>query len=336
MPHTPIKALNEGDAVKQFFSVRQAKSGATKAGKPFLSLTLGDHRGALPAKVWSEVLSKCPGPFKAGDIVGVHGQVGVFEGERQLTVKYIKTLEVLEARGSQLLKEFDPDLLYLSTPYDREELWRELLDLAAGHIDPPLQDLVLCLLEKHQEAFKSWPGAQMYHHAYVGGLLEHTVMVARAVLAALTVYPQLHRSLALAGAILHDLGKIKELANPVAPDITVDGQLLGHIALGWDMVRDEARILEFPDANLLRQLEHIILSHHGELEFGSPVVPKTPEAFLVHYLDDLDTKLHMAHHHLQSDTGDSEFTSYHRVLKRGLYKGGNAPAPEPPTGIDSK
>ena len=166
------------------------------------------------------------------------------------------------------------------------------------------------------------PAARLYHHPYLGGLLEHTWFVARHTQASLAIYPDLNPSLALAGAILHDLGKVKEIANPTAPELTVPGQLLGHIVLGWEMVREEARALEFPDANLLIQLEHIILAHHGALEFGSPVPPKTREALLVYFLDDLDAKLKMMSTHLQSDSGDGDFTSYHRVLQRGLYKGG--------------
>jgi hypothetical protein len=124
--------------------------------------------------------------------------------------------------------------------------------------------------------------------------------------------------------ILHDLGKVKEISGPTAPEFTVPGQLLGHVVLGWEMVREEARAMEFPDANLLIQLEHIILAHHGALEFGSPIPPKTREALLVYVLDDLNAKLKMMSQHLESDSGSGDFTSYHRVLQRGIYKGGEA------------
>jgi 3'-5' exoribonuclease len=158
--------------------------------------------------------------------------------------------------------------------------------------------------------------------------------VARQAWKSLEVYQDLHADLVLAGAILHDLGKVKELANPQAPDITVAGALLGHIVLGWEMVREEARAQDFPDPALLLELEHIILSHHGSQEFGSPVPPKTREAMLVYYLDDLDAKLKMMDMHLESDNTAGDFTSYHRVLQRGLYKGGErspeeaTPSPE--------
>ena len=150
--------------------------------------------------------------------------------------------------------------------------------------------------------------------------------MARHAFKSLSIYPELQPDLVLAGAILHDLGKVKELTSPQAPDITVAGALLGHIVLGWEMVREEARALDFPDPTLLMELEHIILSHHGSQEFGSPVPPKTREAILVYYLDDLDAKLKMMDQHLESDNTPGDFTSYHRVLQRGLYKGGSPAA----------
>ena len=326
MPHQPIARLQEGDVVQQYFLVRQVERRTDKSGKPYLSLVLGDASGTMIARVWSDVLAKCPGPFAPGDHVGVQGQVSSYKDELQLTVRYINTVEALRAMGKSL-EGYDPDLLVRATTYDRQELWQELWQLAENQIGPPLQALVLNLLERHREEFLVCPAARLYHHPYVGGLLEHTWFVARHTLASLAIYPDLNRDLALAGAILHDLGKIIEIANPAAPELTVSGQLLGHIVLGWDMVRAAAQSLEFADPTLLLQLEHIILSHHGSLEFGSPIPPKTREALLVNFLDDLDAKLKMMSQHLESDSGEGDFTSYHRVLQRGLYKG-SPPATE--------
>jgi len=327
MPHQQISQLQEGAVVQQYFMVRQAESRTDKSGKPYLSLVLGDKSGVMVARVWSDILAKCPGPFVPGDHVGVQGQVSAYKGELQLTVRYINTVEALRAMGKSL-EEYDPDLLQQATPYDREELWQELRGLAVSQIGPPLKQLVLDLLDRHREELLVCPAARLYHHPYVGGLLEHTWFVARHTLASLSIYPDLNRDLALAGAILHDLGKIVEIANPPAPELTVSGQLVGHIVLGWDMVRAAAQTLEFPDPTLLVQLEHIILSHHGSLEFGSPIPPKTREALLVNFLDDLDAKLKMMSQHLESDSGAGEFTSYHRVLQRGLYKGGPPAVPD--------
>ncbi len=326
MPHQLISDLKEGDAVQQYFLVRQMDGGKTKEGKPFLSLELGDKSGVMKAKVWSDVLAKCPGPFAVGNHVFVKAPVESFKGELQLKIGYINTVEVLRSQGKDL-RNYDPELLYLATPYDRQALWQELWHLAESQISPPLQQLVLKLLDRYRDEFLVCPAARLYHHPYLGGLLEHTWFVARHALASLTIYPDLNRDLVLAGAILHDLGKVKELANPTAPEATVPGRLLGHVVLGWDLVHSEAQALEFPDPTVLLQLEHIILSHHGSLEFGSPIPPKTREALLVNFLDDLDAKLKMMSQHLEGDTGTGDFTSYHRVLQRDLYKGGPS-APE--------
>jgi 3'-5' exoribonuclease len=334
MPHQLISHFKEGDAVQQFFLVRQAESRTDKTGKPYLSLVLGDKSGAIAAKVWNDILKKYPGPFAAGDFLGVKGQVDSYNKELQINVKYLETEASIRSRGGDL-SAFDPELLCQTTPYDRQALWRELWGLAEDQIRPPLKELVLKVLDRYREDFLVCPAAMLYHHPYLGGLLEHTWFVARHALASLAIYPELNRDLVLAGAILHDLGKVKELANPPAPQFTVPGRLLGHIVLGWDMVRAEAQGLEFPDPTLLIQLEHIILSHHGSLEFGSPIPPKTREALLVNFLDDLDAKLKMMSQHLESDSGEGDFTSYHRVLQRGLYKGGGLDPgqrePEPET-----
>jgi len=323
--HQLIGELKEGAPVQQFFLVRQAESRTDKSGKPFLSMVLGDKSGTMVARVWSDVLAKCPGPFIPGDYVWVRGQVASYKGDLQLIVNDIISVAAQRALGKEP-RGFDPELLHLATPYDRQQLWGELWELAAGNLQPPLKDLVLRLLDRYREDLLVCPAARLYHHPYLGGLLEHTWCVARHTLASLAVYPDLNPDLALAGAILHDLGKVKEIASPQAPELTVPGQLVGHIVLGWEMVREEARALEFPDPTLLVQLEHIILSHHGSLEFGSPIVPKTREALLVYFLDDLDAKLKMMDTHLQSDSGDGDFTTYHRVLQRDLYKGGESQA----------
>jgi 3'-5' exoribonuclease len=325
MPHQLISLLKEGDAVQQYFMVRQAETRMDKSGNPYLSLALGDKSGAMVARVWNQVLAKCPGPFAPGDHVAVQAQVESYKGELQLNIRYINTVAALRDLGRDL-QEYDPELLCQATPYDREDMWQELWQLAETQIGPPLGQLVLRILDRYREEFQVCPAALRYHHPYLGGLLEHTWFVTRHALASLTIYPELNRDLVLAGAILHDLGKVKELANPPAPERTVPGHLLGHVVLGWEMVRSEAQAVDFSDPILLVQLEHIILSHHGSMEFGSPILPKTREALLVNFLDDLDAKLKMMSQHLESDTGEGDFTSYNRALQRDLYKGGPAAA----------
>ncbi len=329
MPHQLISHLKEGDAVQQFFLVRQAESRIDKTGKPYLSLVLGDKSGTIVAKVWNDSPGQMPRPFCGREITwGSRARWTPTRARLQLNVNISNTVEALRARGRDL-RTIDPELLLQATPYDREALWQELGQLAETQIRPPLKDLVLKVLELYREEFLVCPAALRYHHPYLGGLLEHTWFVTRHALASLAIYPELNRDLVLAGAMLHDLGKIKELANPPAPERTVPGHLLGHIVLGWEMVRAAAQGLEFPDPTLLVQLEHIILSHHGSMEFGSPILPKTREALLVNFLDDLDAKLKMMSQHLESDTGEGDFTSYNRALQRDLYKGGFAAAGDP-------
>ena len=328
MAHRFITELKEGDALKQFFLLRRVESRRTKGGKPYLDLELADQSGTIKAKVWEEALQKCSGPLTACDFVAITGVVEPYQGTAQITLDFIDTVERLRDKG-RALKEFNPDLLIPATPHNRDQMWQELLELVESNIQSPLRELVLSLLKKYEAQLLEWAGAESYHHAYSGGLLEHTWSVARHALRSLEVYPGLNADLVIAGAILHDLGKIKELTGPPCPQRSVPGGLLGHIVLGWEMVREEALILDFPDEQLLISLEHIIIAHHGAIEFGSPILPRTPEALLVYYLDEIDSKLHMVQRHLDTDMSEGDFTSYHRVLGRRLYRPGDLPANPP-------
>jgi 3'-5' exoribonuclease len=319
VPHRNIADLKAGDSLKQFFLLRRVERRLTKDNKHYCDLELADHSGAIKGKVWDDVLQRCPGPLAPCDFVAITGSVKAFQGLPQITVEYIDTVERLKARG-RALEEFDPDLLVTPPPFDREEMWSKLLNLVNSSMNPPLQNLVMALLQRYKTQFLEWPGAKFYHHAYAGGLLEHTWSVTSHAVRSLEIYPALNPDLVLAGTILHDLGKIKELTGPLCPERSVPGELVGHIVLGWDMIREEARALDFPDEQLLLSLEHIIIAHHGAVEFGSPVLPRTPEALLVYYLDEIDAKLHMAQKHLNSDPSDGYFTSFLKSLGRSLYR----------------
>ncbi len=329
MGHQFIAALREGLEVQQFFLVRQVEERLTRTGERYLALTLGDKTGVIRAKIWANVLKDYPGPFVAGDKVGVVGQVRSYNGELQLIIQRIWPLaEIIRRNDGQPPPGYDPALLEMGPAREVAELWQNLLELVAVELTPPFKDLVWNLLVQHAQAWQQAPAARFNHHAYPGGLLEHTWQVAQAARAVVALYPDLNRELVLAGAILHDLGKLQELTASPAPDYTVPGQLLGHIVLGWEMVQREAAALDFAPVELLWELGHIILAHHGLQEFGSPVLPKTREAMLVYYLDDLDAKLMMMTQHLQADNRERAFTTYHRLLQRELYKGTD-PSGEP-------
>jgi 3'-5' exoribonuclease len=319
MTHQLIVDLKEGVQVQQYFLVRQVEEAITKDGNPYLKLVLADRSGSLPAKLWSNVLQEFPGPFQVGDYVGAVGLVQAFQGSLQLKIQRMLTTEqILALKGE--LKDFDASLLHAASEYDPEQMWQELLSLVDEFLDPPLRDLVANLLHRHAEVWRLHPAARQNHHAYLGGLLEHTWFVARLALQAAGLYPDINRQLVVAGAILHDLGKLKELSQPYAPEYTIPGQLLGHIVLGWEMIRQEAARMNFADQNLLLQLEHIIITHHGQRDFGSPVLPKTREAMVVYFADDLDSKLKIMEQHLKADTSNRNFTPYLRLLQRELYK----------------
>ncbi len=319
MSHKFIVDLKEGSQVQQYFVVRQVEESVTKDGNPYVRLILGDRTGTLPANLWSNILQEFPGPFQAGGYVGAVGQVRAFRGALELKIQRILTTEqILATKGE--LKDFDASLLHATTDYNIEQMWQELLALVDGVLTPPLQDLVLNLLHRHAELWQMHPAARQNHHAYLGGLLEHTWFVTRLALQAAGLYPDINRQLVVAGAILHDLGKLRELSQPHAPEYTIPGQLLGHIVLGWEMIRQEAAGMNFPDQNLLLQLEHIIITHHGQREFGSPILPKTREAMVVYFADDLDAKLKIMEQHLKADNSSRTFTPYLRLLQRELYK----------------
>ncbi len=320
MPHIFISDLKPGDKINQFFLVKRKDRRKTRNGKDYLDLSVADRTGALAAKIWSEALDRFDPLFSEEEFVGIVGRVENFQDELQLAIEGIKGVRHLSPEQLDLAG-FNPDLLIPATPLDIPSLWDDLLGWAQDEIShPALRELTLSLLKTNEAAWKDWPASKIYHHAYRGGLLEHTCRVVQLARKVAQLYPDLNQDLILAGAILHDIGKLKELEGFLSAHNTYAGDLLGHLTLGWQMVREAAGNLVWEDPKLIRQLEHIILSHHGQLEFGSPVVPQTREALIVHMMDDLEGKLKMMKDHLEQDRGEREFTEWHRVLKRKILK----------------
>ena len=207
--------------------------------------------------------------------MGVKGQVDSYKGELQLNVHYLETVEGLRYRGRDLMS-MTRNCSSRPPRMTASNCGRNCGNWPKPRSTRPLDRWSSSSWTTTGRSSWSAPRPCLYHHPYLGGLLEHTWFVTRHALASLAIYPELNRDLVLAGAILHDLGKIKELANPPAPEPTVPGHLLGHIVLGWEMVRAEAQALEFPDPTLLLQLEHIILSHHGVHGVRLPYPPQDP------------------------------------------------------------
>jgi 3'-5' exoribonuclease len=316
--HVLISEMKAGYEVRQFFLLHQKEVKSTRKGDPYWDIILSDRSGSVKGKIWADALPRCEAEVEVGQIVGVQGRVEVYQEELQLGIHFLAGAENIQKRGGDV-SELELDLLLPKTPYDIEELWHQVIEAVEREIlHEGLKDLVMHLLTKHEQALKTAPAALLYHHSYLGGLLEHSFLLLQSVLAWHDWEKKGNRDLLAAGAILHDIGKIHEIQGLGVYQRTFEGRLLGHLIQGRDLVKNAAQEKNFPDDSLLVELEHIILSHHGQLEFGSPVVPQTREAFIIHALDDLNAKLKMFDDHVEKSGSADGFTEYHKVLKRRL------------------
>jgi 3'-5' exoribonuclease len=303
----------ENQAVVSFFAVtsRQVRSRKDGGGQ-YMALTLGDRTGQVESRMWENFADA---EFEQGDVVKVRGEVCRYNGRLQLNLEKLR----LAADTEFELADYVP-----RTSKDVEELWSALVLSVDSFSDPSLQVLVRSFLDDpvFAAAFREAPAAKSLHHAWLGGLLEHVVSLVGICELAARHYPEINRDLLLTGAILHDIGKLEELRWGTSFDYTLQGQLVGHITLGIAMIEKKLAALPgFPPA--LRMLvEHMVLSHHGKLEFGSPKLPMIPEAILLHYLDDLDAKMHIMRseferHEAQGDEA-GEMTDWVRAMERPL------------------
>ena len=279
----------------------------------FLALVLQDVSGEIEAKVFTEV-DAADAQFGAGEFVAVQGRGNLFNQRLELILEKIR--RVIPDDAARGFREED---CIRSSPRSVDEMWPELLGRIASIEQPQLRELVSRLVERYADRLRVWPAAVKVHHDYRSGLLEHVLKIIEVVVAQAEAYG-VSRDLLIAGAILHDIGKLEELSYDLATTYTVEGNLVGHITIGVGMVRDTAReIADFP-RDLLLELEHLILSHHGSRENGSPVEPMTIEAFILAAADDLDAKIHQVRRHIAEDDTDGRFTTYHRRLERVLFK----------------
>jgi len=285
----------------------------------FLSLVLQDATGRITGRVFDDVENQ-KGGFEAGEFVKAQGRTNMYNGRLQLVVDRIRRVHPDQDRPAGFREE---DLV-MSSPRPLDEMWAELQRVIAGVADPHVRALLERIAAAHEARLRVWPAAQLVHHAYRGGFLEHILQIARVASTLADAY-QANRDIVIAGAILHDIGKLQELSYETATSYSREGNLIGHIALGLVMVREAAGAIPgFPDG-LRAQIEHIVVSHHGSLEFGSPVEPMTIEALIMSMADDLDATINQIRQHLAEDTGEGEFTGYHHRLGRVFYKGSNQP-----------
>ncbi len=315
MSDLKIAELVPGKRVEGRFLVARKELRDTRAGKKFLDLTLMDRTGRrVTARVWEEAATIAEG-FEQGDVVSVAGTAEKYREELQLRLARVEAVPPEEA---------DPTEFLPRTKKDMKALEARLAEVVKSIEEPHLRELLLSLFqdEEFRGRFGAAPGAKVLHHAYVGGLCEHTVEVVELCETAAEVFPELDRDLLVTAAVLHDIGKMEELSWGTAFDYTDAGKLVGHLVLGERLVRERAEKVEgFPEELKLR-LSHMILSHHGTGEFGSPKAPMTAEAIALHHAEDLDAKVNMFLGEIERAREQGRrWTERHFLLGRSLYVG---------------
>jgi 3'-5' exoribonuclease len=307
-----ITDLNSEQNITSFFLVCEKEVRNTREGKPYLRLELGDRSGTIEARMWDQFESAVK-DINRDDLVKVQGRVEIYRNRPQLSV-----LQVRLAKPEEVdLADFLP-----ATKADVTKLYAQLLEFAASIGNPFLKKLVNEILNDPAIAakYKRAPAAKVMHHAYLGGLLEHVISLCGLAKLASAHYPELDVDLLLTAAMLHDVGKLDELCYERAINYTVEGQLLGHIMMEFETVSKAMDAIEGFPANLKTVVQHLLISHHGQYEFGSPKLPMIREALVFHYLDDLDSKLAAARAALALDSGEPEWSAYSGALGRKFLR----------------
>jgi 3'-5' exoribonuclease len=313
MQRTFIKEISENDIVEGIFWVKEKAIPLARSGAPYLRVRLADRTGEIEGRVWDGV-EEFADLFERDDFIRIKAQATSYQDRVQLNIKSIKKVEDTEVS----LEEFLP-----SSARDPEEMLAELVEVSQQIENAYLNKLVMAFLENEEftALFKRAPGAKRLHHSFLGGLLEHTLSVVNLIQKIKGYYEGINHDLLLAGGVLHDIGKVYELTYERSFDYTDAGRLVGHIFMGVEMVDKEiGRIEGFP-AELAMLMKHLLLSHHGQYEWGSPTRPMTLEAQILHHLDDLDAKVKGIQEFMQKAQQGATWTDYHRMFERFFYIG---------------
>lgn len=307
-----LASLQPGQELDGSYLLLRSSMGTTKNGKPYGTLRLGDRTGELEGRLWDQA-EELLGSLAPGMVVRATGRVDSYQGRTQVVLQTLA--EDPDAEPASFLP---------ASPISLDELKAGLAEALSWVSQPDLKQILEAFFLRDAEfaaAFERAPAAKGAHHAYVHGLLEHTVSTARSARALAGLYPaDLEPQVLIAGALLHDVGKVKELTLGPPIDYTDQGRMEGHLVLGLRMLEAKlAGIKDFPP-NLAEHLRHMIISHHGAYEFGSPRKPKTAEALVLNFIDDLDAKMAMAGA-ARREAGPGHWSQYHRLLERFLYTG---------------
>jgi len=304
-------ARHENKVITSSFVVVGKQIKPKKTGEPYLALTLGDRSGQLEAKMWDNV-EEVLDAFEQDDFLKIKGLINKYKNRFQLTIHKLRKLGESEIDFADYLPKTGKDI---------DELWQTLTGFVSSFQNPHLKSLIQAFMADPEiaAAYRNAPAAKTLHHAYIGGLLDHVVSLFRSCDLMCQNYPSINRDLLLTGAFLHDIGKIHELTYNRSFSYTTKGQLLGHMIIELEMLQAKlAPLPGFPE-ELKTLIEHLIISHHGQYDFGSPKLPMFPEALMLHYLDDLDSKMEAMRAQFERESGiDSPWTSYNSSLGRPL------------------
>ncbi len=308
-----ISGIKDRDLVNSVFLVKEKTMAMAKNGKPYMTLHLMDKSGEIEGRVWDNV-DVISALFEKDDFISIQSKASVYLGKMQLIISELSRVPDDQVELADFLPESERDI---------EEMVAELLTLVSSISDWHLSQLLSAFFldPEFLALYRVAPAAKGMHHVYLGGLMEHSLAVAKLVDLIVPLYLGLNRDLLVAGALLHDIGKVREMTYLRSFDYTDEGKLLGHITIGTEMVQEKISSISGFPVELAMLIKHMILAHHGQYEFGSPKRPKTIEATVLNYLDDLDSKINGIRTHIRKDAvNQSRWTGYHRLYDRYFFK----------------
>ncbi len=307
-----IASLKEGDWVEDIYLVTSKQISTAKNGVTYLSLKLADKTGEIDGRLWDNA-DEVSGKFEREDFVRIRGMASVYQGSMQIKMKTLEKVDDSRVDVASFLE---------TSPRNIDDMVKELRTVAAALPNGYLRQLMNAFLDdaSFMTLFKRTPAAKTLHHNYIGGLLEHIVELVALARDVAKHFPSVDLDLLTVGAFLHDIGKVKELAVRKSIEYTTEGRLIGHISLGYEMLVEKVNAIPSFPAELTLLLKHIMLSHHGEYEFGSPKRPKIQEAIIINYLDDLAAKINNFQSTIKKEkVAEGAWTSYSKMHDRYLY-----------------
>jgi 3'-5' exoribonuclease len=308
-----IKDIKPGEKVNESFLVTEKNLAFSQKGTPYLNLRLKDKTGEVDGKIWENAI-EWDKAFSKGDVIKAQGGAVSFRNTVQLSITGVRKVDDSAVEIAEYLPASRGDI---------DVMFADLMAFVEQIETPCLRALLHLFFHEGEVAdlFKKAPAAKGFHHVYIGGLLEHTLSVIRLLDQVTKHYQGINRDLLITGGMLHDIGKIYEYTYDRMFDYSDEGRLIGHIVIGLEMLDERIGAVEGFPTQLAMELRHLILSHHGTQEFGSPKRPKTLEALIVHFIDDLDAKVNAFQEFVKESDDNSHWTPFHKLLERFIYKG---------------